>query len=475
MRQCFSRLLFGLLVSLVAALLLPVAASAAPTFSDGTFSNADWTAPPDYKILDDTAAQSGTFTASQVSTGGSPLSPSYGTDAYRRVTHDWDGPGNVIFAHLKLSAIWDPATSGSFNSLHFAFDLNDFNTPSVIGFFGLIRQNGSFYVFPPITVASANQWTHFETGEATAADFQKIGSLGTGGPSPDFSASAAPIQFGFASSNGAAFAEHVHTDGGIDNWAVFIKRYTTPVGASPLRVSLVPTFTPCNPASADTTHAAPLSSPSCSNPQQTSSTATVGPNSLGFARMVVCPQGVVSAFCNPSPAGSMPLPDFRLTGSIRDVRCKQTGTPSGCVAGQDYDPNTASGPYTSGGGGTVGASPPCLPSGTSNSDCAVGADLTERIALQITDTRNGPGQNTSATTAPLDYAIPIDCLPTSDPTQGSTCGVNTTANALAPGAVVAGGGAIWRTPNVRIYDSGPNGTRGDGDDELFEAQGVFGP
>jgi len=29
--------------------------------------------------------------------------------------------------------------------------------------------------------------------------------------------------------------------------------------------------------------------------------------------------------------------------------------------------------------------------------------------------------------------IPLDCLPTNDPSQGSTCGGNTTAKALVPG------------------------------------------
>jgi Tol biopolymer transport system component len=251
--------------------------------------------------------------------------------------------------------------------------------------------------------------------------------------------------------------------------------YPTPVGASPIRVSLVPTFQACDPQSADSSHPAPLSSPSCTNPEQTSSTATIGKNSLGFSRMVACPQGTSAPFCNPTPSGSLPLPDLRLTASIRDVTCAKTGTPSGCVAGDDYDPSSGQGPYSSGGSGTVGASPACLPSGSSSSDCAAGADLTEKVTLQITDRQNGPGQDVSATTADVDYAIPIDCLPTADTTVGSTCGVNTTANALTPGAVVAGASAIWRTPDIRVYDSGPNGTRGDNDDELFEAQGVFAP
>jgi 3',5'-cyclic AMP phosphodiesterase CpdA len=264
------------------------------------------------------------------------------------------------------------------------------------------------------------------------------------------------------------------------------RQYTRPVGASPIRVSLVPAFEPCETGDADSTHGSPLAFPSCALPQQRSSTTTIGPNSLGFARWVVCPAGTAASFCN--PAGSLPKPDMRLTGSIRDVRCRGS-TPAGCVPGGDYNPNSSAGPYTSGGdGASAAAQPPCLPSGTSQAACVAGTDLTmvaelpgattgatgtqfEGKGVRITDADNGgePG-----TVVDIGFPVPIDCLPTVS-SSGSTCGVNTTANALAPGVVKNGMGAIWQLGEVEITDSGPDGTRGNADDEVFAVQGVYLP
>src|SRR5207249_9534356 len=151
-----------------------------------------------------------------------------------------------------------------------------------------------------------------------------------------------------------------------------------PAGASPLRVSLVPAFASCESSAADSMHGAPLAFASCSAPKPRSSTTTIGGDSLGFVRMVVCPANSGAAFCNPS-GGALPKPDVRLTASIRDVICAQSLPPGQAAcssAGADYDPNGAAGPYADGGGGTSAASPPCFPSATSASDCVAGADLT---------------------------------------------------------------------------------------------------
>src|SRR5439155_720063 len=89
-------------------------------------------------------------------------------------------------------------------------------------------------------------------------------------------------------------------------------------------VAFVPAFRPCETAGADARHGAPLDFPSCANPEPASSTARIGPNTLSIARIVVCAQNSTAAFCNPA-GGALPKPDVRLTGSIRDVRCAQTG------------------------------------------------------------------------------------------------------------------------------------------------------
>jgi len=73
------------------------------------------------------------------------------------------------------------------------------------------------------------------------------------------------------------------------------------------------------------------------------------------------------------------------------------------------------------------------------------------------------------------FPVPVDCLGTASAALGSTCGANTTANALVPGSVIAGKQAVVETGEIVALDSGPNGTRGDSDDETFATQGVFLP
>jgi Tol biopolymer transport system component len=265
--------------------------------------------------------------------------------------------------------------------------------------------------------------------------------------------------------------------------------YPHPVGASPLEVPFVPAFRPCETGNANSQHGAPLGFPSCSNPTPTSSTVRIGPNTLSLLRIVVCPVNATSAFCN--PAAGMPKPDVRFAGSIRDIRCA-TVVPAGCTPGADYNPNTNPGPYTDGGNGKGGAQPPCLPRGSSTTACVAGADLTqvaeipgasrggigtpfEGRGLRITDRQNGFSGNGSATVTDIGFPVPLDCIPTPSSSQGSTCGVNTTANALVPGVVINGDTAVWQIGQVELKDSGPDGVRGDSDDELFATQGVFLP
>ena len=98
--------------------------------------------------------------------------------------------------------------------------------------------------------------------------------------------------------------------------------------------------------------------------------------------------------------------------------------------------------------------------------------------VQVTDRNNttDAGQtNQAATTVPLPYPIPFNCTQTSDPTVGSTCGVQTTANTIVPGSAVQGKRAIWELGQFQILDQGPNGIPGDSDDNPFEVEGVFVP
>ena len=94
-----------------------------------------------------------------------------------------------------------------------------------------------------------------------------------------------------------------------------------------------------------------------------------------------------------------------------------------------------------------------------------GADLTAVHALRFTDKANGYG-GLPATATEYDFKVPIDCSSTPDPSVGSSCSANTTANTLVPGLIQEQRQAVVQTFRVRVDDSGANGVRGDSDDRI---------
>ena len=104
-----------------------------------------------------------------------------------------------------------------------------------------------------------------------------------------------------------------------------------------------------------------------------------------------------------------------------------------------------------------------------------GSGALQGRGVRITDRANGTSGSEPATVVNIGFPIPLDCIPTTDPSMGSSCGVNTTANALVPGVVQAGDQAVWQLGEIELEDSGPDGVRGNADDELFGVQGIFLP
>ena len=91
-----------------------------------------------------------------------------------------------------------------------------------------------------------------------------------------------------------------------------------PMGASPLRLSMVPAYNAC--AAPNRTHGPPLAFPSCNPPVQSSNALTIGSpdangaaaNSVGFIKIAV-KVGV------PGPPEDS---DVNLTANATDIRCK---------------------------------------------------------------------------------------------------------------------------------------------------------
>jgi hypothetical protein len=242
---------------------------------------------------------------------------------------------------------------------------------------------------------------------------------------------------------------------------------------------------------------------SCRNPALVSNTVTLGDSTdtlarLGHARVIVCSDG-----SGPGCAGVGATPDVRLFGNGSDVVCASGAPPEACPggAGSDYDPNSAGGPYTAGlesgtNSNSTAPTPLCNPTSPNPPECTAGADMTALAeipgstssvgkSIRVTDAYNaapstkdpsncGSTTSCSATVRDQAFPVPVFCKATGSGI-GSYCGANTTANALVPGLVVAGKGAIVEIGQIQVFDSGPDGIRDNSDDQLFAVQGIVVP
>lgn len=211
-----------------------------------------------------------------------------------------------------------------------------------------------------------------------------------------------------------------------------------PKGATPTRVSLVPAYKAC--ATPNRTHGAPLAFPSCNPPSQSSSFLTVGTpdangaaaNSIGFALLKVR---------TASPE------DLLIKSTVSDVRCKAGTAPAVCTGA-----NAADGPDYSG-------------------------ELQGTTTIRVSDHYNGPGLNEAATVTDIPLPVNIPCANTADTAAGGICTVDTSANAVQPGAIPDGGvsRAVIEVGQVRVSDGGGDGAVSTADNTIFATQGVFIP
>jgi Subtilase family/FG-GAP-like repeat len=222
--------------------------------------------------------------------------------------------------------------------------------------------------------------------------------------------------------------------------------YARPKGATPMRVSLVPSYNPCT--TPNRTHGAPLASGSCAPPAQSSSTLTVGTSDAnGQDTKSVASLRLDVLTDNPFTPGDDA--DVAIALRASDVRCATTN--AAC-------PNGSMSDYT--------------------------GKLLGTASLRITDKLNGAAGNEDGTVADTSLELPVTCVVTGDATVGASCALNTSLDALIPGSVRGGGRSIWQLGQFALKDAGPNGTGygagcpstcGDGDEQTFMRQGVFVP
>jgi hypothetical protein len=227
-----------------------------------------------------------------------------------------------------------------------------------------------------------------------------------------------------------------------------------PAGATPLRMSLVPAYSPC--AAPNRTHGPPLAFASCNPPAQTSAQATVGTpdafgggaNSTGYLRL---------RYFLGAPSANDDA-DILLYMTLSDVRC----VPAGARCG------------------TANASGPADYSG----------ELRLSFAVRITDHYNATSPFGGTDTATVEdftmdrpapqhpHPVPLDwaCAQSGSTSTGSTCSLNTSMNAVIPGSVKDAKRSVWALDAVRIYDGGADGD-GDtaADNTVFARPGIFIP
>jgi len=206
-----------------------------------------------------------------------------------------------------------------------------------------------------------------------------------------------------------AITDNTSTDAS-PNWQPLPARgYPRPRGAEPMYISLVPAFEECTGA-VNRVHGAPLDFSSCAPPTPASSTLTVGtPDANGPGAKSVG-LAIIRA-----RAGDPATPDDEASVTF-EVRVSDVRTSADLT---DH----------------VG-------------------DLDARPTIRITDRSNTPhpGGPGPGTVVDLEFPFAVPCTATADATIGSTCAVQTSADAVLAGAVTEGRRAIWQLRGLELVD-----------------------
>ena len=205
--------------------------------------------------------------------------------------------------------------------------------------------------------------------------------------------------------------------------------YPRPKGASPLRSSLVLAYTQCT--TANRTHGPPMVFPSCNPPAKASAHLTIGSPDANGAASNSSGFRTFKAFTgNPStPADEA---DVIIDLSITDVR--------NAVGLTDYT-----------------------------------GQLLSTQTLRVTDRLSGSVAQDPATVQDFPFNLTVPCTATGATTIGSTCALQTTADALMPGMVVEQKRTMWEVSQAQVFDGGADGVASTTPNTLFAVQGIFVP
>jgi hypothetical protein len=203
--------------------------------------------------------------------------------------------------------------------------------------------------------------------------------------------------------------------------------YARPKGASPTRTSLVTAYDQCS--APNRTHGMPLNSASCTPPVQSSNFLTMGtPDANGVAANGSGSVTMITVAGNPSNA--IDDADLRLKVGINDVRNKTGLT--------DYT-----------------------------------GQLKTTTTIRMTDRDNGPAEVGVTEDRPYSFTVP--CTSTAATNTGSTCSLDTTADALVPNTIKENLRSIWQLGKIEVFDGGADGVASTDPNTRYLVQGFFVP
>jgi hypothetical protein len=248
------------------------------------------------------------------------------------------------------------------------------------------------------------------------------------------------------------------TNTSTNNISVFLQvsstGYARPKAATPTDISLVPAFNEC--ISSNGSHGAPLASPSCNPPIQSSSFLTFNaPDRSAPYNTSVAGTGSLSmkVYCTnnevvPCPTAGDQL-NVRLDAGLTDVRC--VAATGGC--------SSAGGTYS--------------------------GKVLFRIPIRMTDRLNDVVFDEAGTVPDVTFEFGVQC------SAGSCNAVTTNADAVIPDLVKEQKRAIWQLGRVEVLDGGSDGNLGiapspgsgscppacvgNGGETVFLRQGLFAP
>lgn len=211
-------------MSSTAGVILLVSPLPGVVFQDADFPVSNWTVT----AVAQPAENGPTHTESQASDGGNP-------DPYRSITYQMTpGPSSLHLDHFAVAATYDPATQGAIYTIDVADQCSRRSSSSASTFTGLMQspmfeQAGRRYRLPnwqgSCTLHSSD-WISTTRSSLKADEFVFSGpACGANEKCPDFSATAAPLRFGFMTELGlAAGSPAGFLVQGVDNWKVTVWR-----------------------------------------------------------------------------------------------------------------------------------------------------------------------------------------------------------------------------------------------------------